>query len=189
MIRICEETDALLIVDLQNDFITGSLAVPGAEGILQKVKEYTEKFLCRFASRDWHPEDHSSFVENGGPWPAHCIAGTEGSELHSILDDHWFIQIYKGLDKNKEQYSAFDGTNIAELLKRFKIKRLFVCGLATDYCVKATVLDALKQFEGAVFLLADATTAVNVNQGDGVRAVMEMLKKGAIGITIEDIEE
>ena len=173
------KTDAILVVDLQNDFITGSLAVPGAEDILPAVKEWVNRFDFRFASRDWHPPDHSSFIDQEGPWPPHCVKDTEGANLHSILDGIGFLQVGKGMDKDKEQYSAFDGTNIASLLGKLKIKRLFVCGLATDYCVKATVLDALEQFDGELYILLDAIAAVNVNDGDGVAAIAEMVLKGA----------
>lgn len=176
---INRKTDAILVVDLQNDFITGSLAVPGAEDILPAIKKWVDRFDFRFASMDWHPEDHSSFIEQEGPWPPHCIADTEGAYLHSILDDVGFIKVSKGMDKDKEQYSAFDGTNIVSLLPKLMIERLFICGLATDYCVKATVLDALEQFDGEVYILLDAIAAVNVHDGDGMAAIAEMTIKGA----------
>jgi nicotinamidase/pyrazinamidase len=176
---IDRKTDAILVVDLQNDFITGSLAVPGAEDILTNVRKWAERFDFRFMSIDWHPEDHSSFKEQGGPWPPHCVADTEGAYLHSILDGIGFIKVSKGMDKDKEQYSAFDGTNIASLLPKLKIERLFICGLATDYCVKATVLDALEQFDGEVYILLDAIAAVDVNPGDGMAAITEMTLAGA----------
>ena len=173
------KTDAILVVDLQNDFITGSLAVPGAEDMLPALKKWVDRFAVRFASRDWHPEDHSSFEEQGGPWPPHCVEDTEGAHMHSILDGIGFLQVGKGMDKDKEQYSAFDGTNLASLLGKLGIERLFVCGLATDYCVKATVLDALEQFDGEVYILLDAIAAVNVHDGDGMAAIAEMTLKGA----------
>ena len=175
---IDRRTDAILVVDLQNDFITGSLAVPGAEKILPIVKTWVDRFDFRFASMDWHPEDHSSFVGQGGPWPPHCVQHTDGAKLHSVLDDVGFITVGKGMDKEKEQYSAFDGTNLASLLGKLKIKRLFICGLATDYCVKATVLDAVEQFDGEVYLLVDAIAAVNVKDGDGHAALVEMALAG-----------
>ena len=172
-------TDAILVVDLQNDFITGSLAVPGAEDILSTVRKWVDRFNFRFFSKDMHPADHSSFVEQGGPWPPHCVEDTEGSNLHASLADIAVLKILKGLDKDKEQYSAFDGTRLGIGLKQLGIKRLFVCGLATDYCVKATVLDALEQFDGEVYVLLDAIAAVDVNEGDGTAAIAEMTLAGA----------
>jgi nicotinamidase-related amidase len=176
---IDSKTDAILVVDLQNDFITGSLAVPGAENMLPTLKKWVDRFAIRFTSRDWHPPDHSSFIDQDGPWPPHCVEDTEGAHMHSILDGVPFIQIYKGKDIDKEQYSAFDGTNLASLLGKLGIKRLFVCGLATDYCVKATVLDALEQFDGEVYVLLDAIAGVNVNVGDADAAIVEMTLAGA----------
>ena len=176
---INRKTDAILVVDLQNDFITGSLAVPGAEDILPAVKKWVDRFDFRLASVDWHPADHSSFEEQGGPWPPHCVEDTEGAYIHSILDGIGFIKVSKGMDKDREQYSAFDGTKVADLLPKLKIKRLFICGLATDYCVKATVMDALEQFDGEVYILLDAIAAVDVNEGDGVAAIAEMILAGA----------
>ena len=196
---IDKKTDAILVVDLQNDFITGSLAVPGAEDILPVIKKWVDRFDFRFASRDWHPEDHISFVERDGPWPPHCVEDTEGAYIHPILDGIGFILVNKGVDKDVEQYSAFENPSIASLLEKLGIKRLFVCGLATDYCVKATVLDALKQFDGEVYLLLDAIAAVNVNEGDGHAAIVEMCLAGAklaagvndmlIGANADDIKK
>jgi len=176
---INKETDAILVVDLQNDFITGSLAVPGAEDILPDVIEYVERFDQRFFSADFHPEDHSSFVEQGGPWPSHCVAGTDGSSFHKMLGPYVGQLILKGTDPKFDAYSAFSGTNLAEQLKDKGIERLFICGLATDYCVKATVLDACALFNGEVFVLLDAIAAVDVNPGDGATAIQEMTDAGA----------
>jgi nicotinamidase/pyrazinamidase len=176
---INKKTDAILVVDLQNDFITGSLAVPGAEDIIEKVRYYVEKFSYRFFSKDYHPADHSSFAEQGGPWPPHCVEGTEGAKIHERLADLAINEIPKGMDRDKEQYSAFDGTGMAKGLEQLGIERLFICGLATDYCVKATVLDALQQFNGEVFIYVDAIAAVNVKDGDGHAAIQEMVDAGA----------
>jgi nicotinamidase/pyrazinamidase len=180
--KIDKETDAILVVDLQNDFITGSLAVPGAEDILPKVIEYVEQFSHRFFSADFHSEDHSSFVEQDGPWPPHCIAGTNGSSFHKVLGPYVGQLILKGTNPKFDAYSAFSGTDLAEQLKDKGIKRLFVCGLATDYCVKASALDARVLFDGDVFVLTDAIAAVNVNEGDGDAAIAEMLMEGALPI-------
>ena len=178
--KIDKETDAILVVDLQNDFITGSLAVPGAEDILPNVIGYVEQFAHRFFSADFHSEDHSSFVEQGGPWPPHCVAGTDGSSFHKMLGPYVGNLILKGTDQKFDAYSAFSGTDLTEQLKDKGIKRLFVCGLATDYCVRASVLDARALFDGEVFVLTDAIAAVNVKEGDGDAAIAEMLAVGAL---------
>lgn len=173
-------TDALLVVDFQNDFIDGSLAVPGAEDIIENVRKYVVKCMGpRFFSADFHPENHSSFVEQGGPWPPHCIAGTNGSSFHRVLGPYVATIIRKGTEVEKDAYSAFDGTNLAKILEEKGIKRLYICGLATDYCVKATVIDACQQFNGEVFVLVDAIKAVNINVGDDLAAIQEMINEGA----------
>jgi nicotinamidase-related amidase len=176
---IDSKTDAILVVDLQNDFITGSLAVPGAEDILPAVKKWADRFALRVFSKDMHPENHSSFVDQEGPWPPHCVVGTFGSELHESVSEIGGSIIHKGEEVDKDAYSAFEGTGLATYLKAFNVKRLFICGLATDYCVKATVLDALEQFDGEVYVLLDAIAAVNINVGDADAAIVEMTIKGA----------
>jgi nicotinamidase/pyrazinamidase len=172
--------DALLIVDPQVDFCPGgALAVPGGDGIFPAVNRASRALPLTVASRDWHPADHCSYQGQGGPWPAHCQAGTAGAELHPALDrghiDHVFS---KGTDPAREAYSAFDGTGLAEWLRERRVERLYVAGLATDYCVRASVLDALREgFE--VVVLEDGIGAVNVAPGDGDRALAEMRGAGA----------
>jgi nicotinamidase/pyrazinamidase len=124
--------EALVIVDFQNDFTPGgALAVP-------------DGFDLVVATRDWHPPAHSSFAAQGGPWPAHCVAGTEGAELNPGLDQALVdVVVDKGTDPATEGYSGFDGTDLATLLRDRGIDRVTVAGLATDYCVRATALDAL----------------------------------------------
>jgi nicotinamidase/pyrazinamidase len=190
-IKIDLKKDALLVVDLQNDFITGSLAVPGAEKILPVVRKYLDLFDdgdLIFFSKDHHPKNHSSFKEFGGPWPPHCIQGDVGANLHVVAHGYPGYIVTKGADPDKEAYSAFDDTGLAGLLKTNEVERLFVCGLATDYCVKATVMDALKYFDGEISVLADATASVDVNPGDGIKAIMAMLRKGVHVVTYEDFE-
>jgi len=174
------KTDVLLIVDFQNDFITGSLAVAESENLVPVINRYMGMFRKVVVSRDRHKPDHPSFVEQGGQWPAHCVDSTFGMEIHSgieYLDGIQVALVDKGWDE--EAYSAFDGTNLANLLYDMDAERLFICGLATDYCVKATVLDALEEFEGVVYLLTNAIAAVNINPGDGDKAIEEMVKAGA----------
>lgn len=200
-----ENTDLLLVVDVQNDFITGSLAVPNAEDIISIINEYMKKFEYIIFSRDVHPINHCSFAAQGGPWPPHCVIGTNGAELHGGLNmpEDLFI-VSKGVLVDEEAFSVFKATrlmrstpsyggiitgklDLSHYLRLLEIKRLFICGLATDYCVKTTVLDATKnkKFDGPVFLLMDAIKAVEVAPGDGDRAIREMIEAGAISITSE----
>jgi nicotinamidase/pyrazinamidase len=183
---------ALLIIDVQNDFcLGGALAVPNGNEVIPVLNQYIQKFLNVpapiFATRDNHPQNHFSFKENGGPWPAHCIQGTRGVEIHSDLALPYSAQIVNtGFEFNKEGYSGFEGTKLERMLKSLRIKRLFIGGLATDYCVKHTVLDGLKnRFE--VAFLEDASRGVDVNPGDSEKAVKEMLKAGAKKITISGL--
>lgn len=175
--------DVLFIVDLQNDFLPGgALPVPDGAAIIPVLDGYGEKFdhcgLPVMASRDWHPPDHCSFKAQGGPWPPHCVAGTHGAELASTLalPRHSEI-ISKGESRERDAYSAFQGTGLAHRLRSQHRKRLFIGGLATDYCVRATALDALAEgFE--VVLLEDAIRAVDVQAGDGARAIAEVVARG-----------
>ena len=179
--KIDPKADVLLVVDFQNDFITGSLAVAGAEELVPVINQYIGMFDNVVASRDRHRENHPSFIDQGGPWPDHCVDGTFGMEIHTglkFLDSAPLTIVDKG--RYEEAYSAFTHTRLVHLLKDMKIKRLFICGLATDYCVKATALDARKEFNGLVYLLTDAIAAVNINPDDGSNALKEMTAKGVI---------
>ena len=185
--------DALIVVDVQRDFCPGgSLPVPKGDEVVPVLNEYIERFrkvgAPIYATRDWHPPDHKSFREYGGDWPPHCIRGTRGAEFHPDLklpDDT--IVISKATERDKEAYSGFEGTNLKENLKSRGVKRVFVGGLATDYCVKSTVLDALRYgFE--TFLLLDAIQGVDVQPGDSERAVEEMTRKGVKRVILSDLE-
>lgn len=186
-------TDGLLVVDVQYDFLEeGALAVPGSNRVLPVIKKYLHLFAAKsllvVASRDWHPESHCSFAENGGPWPVHCVAGTSGAAFHKDLvypENH--LVVSKATDPTRDAYSAFDGTELGEILSDKGIKRLFICGLATDYCVLYSVKDAINNgFK--VVVLNDGIAAVNVNEGDGDRAVEEMEKLGAEFIEYGDMQ-
>ncbi|GAB6068487.1 nicotinamidase [Methylothermus subterraneus] len=185
-------TDALILVDVQNDFLPGgALAVPGGDQVVPVLNAYIERFAAKalpvFATRDWHPPNHCSFRPQGGPWPPHCIAGTWGAEFAPELKLPEGVQIVsKATEPEREAYSGFDGTDLKDLLKQQGIKRLFVGGLATDYCVLNTVKDALKS-GFAVFLLIDAIRAVNAHPGDEQRALDEMRRQGAHFITLSDL--
>lgn len=173
--------DALVIVDVQRDLVDGSLAVPDAGQVVPVLEHYIgcfrKKGLPVFATRDWHPPDHVSFGERGGAWPAHCVAGTPGAEFALALDGDATI-VSKGTSPDTDANSAFEGTGLDETLRSAGIRRLFVGGLATDYCVLATVRDALDRGY-RVFLLADATRAADLKPGDGAFAVRTMLRLGA----------
>ncbi len=187
-----EKSDALIIVDVQNDFLPGgALEVPGGNIVIPVLNKYIDLF-CRadrpvIATRDWHPPDHCSFVDSGGQWPPHCIRETPGAEFspNLKLPDNTII-ISKATSQGKDAYSGFEGTNLNEILKKNKIRRVFVGGLATDYCVLNTVIDALK-YGYTTLLLVDAIRAVNVNPDDGEKAVEKMIENGALAIRLEDI--
>ncbi len=175
---------AVLLVDVQNDFCAGgSLAVPDGDAVVPVCNKLIESAAALgrpvLASRDWHPVRHCSFVERGGNWPAHCVAGTRGAEFHPDLRlPADAVILDKAATADADAYSAFDGTRAAEILRGMGVTRLLVCGLATDYCVKATVLDALR--EGfSVVVVADGCRAVNVHPRDGDRAFAEMAAAGA----------
>lgn len=179
-------TDVLIVVDVQNDFLTGTLAIPDGESILLNVGYYIKLFLRKVFSQDYHPADHSSFAVNGGIWPIHCVQDTEGVKIHASIpiSEYHSVIVRKAREKDKDAYSAFDGTDLVNLLKDINIERLFICGLATDYCVKFTAIDARKHF-GKVYVLLDAIQAVNVNPHDGDKAIDEMVAAGVICITKE----
>lgn len=181
----CEigEDSALIVVDVQRDFCPGgSLPVPHGDKVVPVLNRYIQKFkeanAAIYATRDWHPANHISFTSKGGPWLPHCVQNTEGAEFHEDLKlPKRTIIVSKAADPNKEAYSGFDGTSLGEELRRKGVKRVFVGGLATDYCVKSTVLDAVELgFE--TVLLEDAVQGVNVNLGDSERAIEEMKAKG-----------
>ena len=184
-----QDKDALLIVDVQNDFCPGgALAVADGDKVVPVLNRYIEGFkkarLPIIATRDWHPEKTSHFETHGGVWPPHCIQGTTGAAFHPGLglpDD--VVIVSKGMASDEDSYSGFQGrdekgTPLADLLLRRGVERLFVGGLATDYCVKFTVLDGLK--EGfKVVLLQDAIRGVDLKPADSERALAEMIRAGA----------
>ena len=186
-------TDALLIVDVQNDFLPGgSLAVPDSDQILDPVNRCIELFsragLPVYASRDYHPADHISFVDLGGDWPPHCVTGTHGVEFSSELKLPENAEIIsKATRQDRDAYSALDGTGLQEKLKDAGITRVFVCGLATDYCVVASARDLLNaQIE--VVVLIDGIRGVNVKPGDSDKALAELAELGAIKTTADQLE-
>lgn len=207
--------DALIIVDIEKSFCPGgSLGVSEGDLIVPVINALTRKFRWRFATKDWHPKDHSSFAEFGGDWPPHCVEGTEGAEFHSNFSRDFVDRIfYKGFDRGKDEYSGFGAVSargissatelsarqlmhglvhdavdfLADALHAERVVRIFVVGLATDYCVKATALDGIRYgFE--VWLVTDAIAAVNIDPDDGEKAITEMKEAGVRLIKSDKIE-
>lgn len=176
--------DALLVVDAQRDFMPGgSLAVPNGDAIVGPLNAYIAAFAVRrlpiFFTRDWHPGNHCSFKEAGGRWPSHCVARTPGAGWpDELLVVPGARIISKGTDPSAEAYSGFAGTSLLVLLRDLQVRRLFVGGLATDYCVHATVVDA-RSHGFDVVVLADAIHGVNAAPGDETHAIADMIAHGA----------
>jgi nicotinamidase/pyrazinamidase len=174
---------ALIVVDVQNDFCPGgALAVANGDEVVASLNNLIEKFLERgepvFKCRDWHPDNTKHFAAYGGTWPVHCVQNTTGAEFHpDLIDDMHIRVISKGLG-DEDCYSAFDGTDLDLQLQRLGVQEIWVGGLATDYCVKNTVLDALKNGY-TVKAFKDAMRPVDVNAGDGDRAIQHMAQAGA----------
>jgi nicotinamidase/pyrazinamidase len=184
---------ALIVVDVQNDFCPGgTLAVAHGDEVVEPLNKQIDRFLERgapvYKSRDWHPPTTKHFEAYGGTWPVHCVQNTKGAEFHPALrDDPRITVVSKGLG-DTDCYSAFDETDLASQLREQGIEEVVVGGLATDYCVKNTVLDALKHgFK--VKLLENATRAVDLQPGDGDRAIQEMRAAGAEIVSTDDIKK
>jgi nicotinamidase/pyrazinamidase len=193
-VRCYEEggMEALLIVDVQNDFCPGgALAVEEGDRVVGPLNGLAERFDLVVATRDWHPPDHGSFrgvevdpaewrgADPPSIWPVHCVQGTRGADLHPDLDRSSIdIVLDKGMDRFSQGYSAFQDSGLAELLEERGVDHLYVGGLATDYCVKNSVLDA-RRLGFEVTVVEDAVRAVNVRPGDGERAIEEMRAAGA----------
>lgn len=189
---------ALLAVDVQNDFCPGgALAVAHGDRVVPVLNRYIEFFSKDknpvIASRDWHPAKTKHFKDFGGPWPVHCVQNTSGADFHPSLKlPAQAIIVSKGMDPSMDSYSAFQavderGRPLREILNDLGVKELWIGGLATDFCVKASVVDALKHFR--VNLLMDAIRGVDLNPGDSQKAVEEMLADGAREMTLEQISK
>jgi nicotinamidase/pyrazinamidase len=179
------EKDALLVVDVQVDFLPGgSLPVANGESILQPLNRYIQMFSLRglpiIFIRDWHCHNHCSFRKNGGLWPPHCVADTPGALFHPqmLMPSGNRHIVSKGQQANKDAYSGFQDTDLLKLLQKLEIRRVFVCGVATEYCVRATVIDALEAGFTTV-LLKDAIQGIKIKSGDADKAVEEMMDGGA----------
>jgi len=177
--------DAVVVVDIQKDFCPGgALAVPAGDEVVPVLNRWIARAervgATVVLTRDWHPPDHCSFKAHGGPWPVHCVRDTAGAEYHPGLRvPRRAICVDKAVEPDRESYSAFAGTTLGRQLREKSIKRLWVGGLALEYCVRATVLDGLTEgFE--VHVLEPATRAVELEPGDGRRAIAEMAAAGAL---------
>lgn len=184
--------DALLVVDIQNDFLPGgALGINGGDAVLPVLQQFVRLFddhhLPLFLTRDWHPPNHCSFRPQGGPWPVHCVAGSGGS-----LPPRTFevpvsaVIIYKAIDADEEAYSSFQRTPLDRHLRALGVRRLFIGGFATDYCVLNTVKDA-RALGYDVCLLVDAIKAVNLQPDDGLHAEQEMIRLGAVPVRAESM--
>ncbi len=190
---------ALVIVDVQNDFCPGgALAVNDGDRVVPVLNDYARKVRRAggdvFASRDWHPTDTMHFQAQGGPWPPHCVQNTHGAEFHPDLDlPADTVIITKGDDRRDHGYSAFDGTapdgrRLAAALEADDVGRVLIGGLATDYCVLNTALDARRHGFDTVLLL-DAIAGIDVEAGDVARAVDRMMRVGVRTAVLETVPE
>ena len=170
---------ALIVVDVQNDFCPGgALAGPDGDAVVEPINRMAREAPLVIATRDWHPADHGSFAERGGPWPVHCVAGTAGAELHPGIErDRVDVVLDKGQALDRDGYSGFEGTELERLLREHDVDTVDITGLALDYCVKATALDARRAGLNVV-VHRGATRAVEVEPGDGERAVEELRAAG-----------
>jgi nicotinamidase/pyrazinamidase len=185
-------SDALLVTDMQIDFLPGgALPVANADELIPVINSYIKRLENTahiIASRDWHPLNHMSFKEQGGPWPPHCVQNTAGAKFTPDLKlPSETLVISKATDPTREAYSVFDGTPLEEELRKMDVKRLFVAGVATDYCVVNTVLDARK-LGLETLVLMDATLGIDVTPGDVDRAVDVIVKSGAQQATSADFQ-
>ena len=184
--------DALLVVDVQRDFLPGgSLAVPDGARVLAPLNRWMALFANRglpvFATRDWHPRDHCSFRAQGGVWPDHCVAGSAGAAFPEALQlPARTLLVSKATRADQEAYSGFAGTDLERRLRDEGVRRLFVGGLATDYCVAQTVQDA-RALGFDVVVLRDAIAAVDANPRDGDRAIERMQRQGAVFANSDDL--
>jgi nicotinamidase/pyrazinamidase len=176
--------DALLVVDVQNDFLPGgALGIAEGDRVVPPLNRLLAAWRVRgmpvYLTRDWHPPGHCSFAARGGPWPVHCVAGTHGAEFSPLLDRApGDVVVSKATRLDRDAYSALDGTPLAGALLDRGVRRIFIGGLATDYCVRATGLDA-RAAGLDVVVLTDAVCAVDVQPGDGARALAELAAAGA----------
>jgi nicotinamidase/pyrazinamidase len=172
-------SEALIVVDVQNDFCPGgALAVEEGDRVIEPLHRLADRVDVVVATRDWHPEDHHSFDRQGGPWPVHCVQGTDGADLHPALDRRRVDRIFDaGTVHGAEGFDKFEETGMEEYLRGEGVTKVHIGGLALDYCVKHTALGARRRGFDTVLHL-DATRAVDVEPGDGDRALEELRAAG-----------
>jgi len=183
------ESDALICVDVQRDFCEGgALAVPGGGEVVPALNRFLEiSGLLKVATRDWHPANHCSFQANGGIWPVHCVADTPGAEFHAGLKAGKFDQVVsKATGSDADAYSGFEGTDLFGFLRARDIRRVWVGGLATDYCVRSTALDARKHGL-EVIIIEDAIRGVEADPGDCDRAKAQMNEAGCRFVHTDEV--
>jgi nicotinamidase/pyrazinamidase len=170
--------DALIVVDAQNDFMPGgALPVRDGDAVVEPLNRLAEQVQFVVATRDWHPPDHASFKEQGGPWPVHCVRDTWGAQLHPRLTNEVDAIVDAGREPDEQGYSGFEHTDLERLLRERGVDRVHIGGLALDYCVRATALDARRAGFDAVLHLG-ATRAINAEPGDDQRALDELRAAG-----------
>lgn len=186
--------EALLVIDVQNDFCPGgALAVEHGDNVIQPINRLVKKAnaagMFIVASQDWHPEITTHFQKNGGMWPVHCVQNTHGAEFHPylVLPFRNTFVVPKGISPNEGGFSAFENTSLNERLGMHSIRRIYAMGLAIDYCVKASVLDAC-HLGYEVYVVLDACRGVELNHGDSARAILEMSDADAKIVFSPDIE-
>ena len=187
------QDSALILVDIQNDFCPGgALAVNEGDRIVPIVNRLISEFPLVISTQDWHPANHISFKQQGGPWPPHCVQGTQGAQLRPDLNTDTISYYFrKASSPDKDAYSEFEGKDeqgrsLGEALKRHGVNKLYVVGLATDYCVLETVLDGIK-YGYEVYPVIDAMRAVNVDPDDGEKALRKMADNGAHLVTSDEV--
>lgn len=189
--QVNTDTDALVAIDVQNDFCPdGALPVPQGDEVVPILDQWLAvKALFAVATRDWHPTNHSSFKRHGGPWPDHCVQGSSGAEFHPDLNAEAIdVVISTGSAPEADGYSGFDGPELLEALQKRDITRLWMGGLATEYCVKATVL-AGRQKGFEVFVIEDAIRGIEATPGDCDKARKEMEDAGAVLVRSDEVEK
>lgn len=184
---------ALILVDIQNDFCPGgALAVVDGDAVVEVVNRLMPHFALVVSTLDWHPANHISFIEQGGPWPPHCVQNTFGAQLHPGLRTELINHTFrKATTADRDAYSEFEGfdenqRSLDQYLKSRGVRRVYLAGLATDYCVRATAIDALR-LGYETYIVTDGVRAVNVEAGDGARALAEMQAQGARLIASETL--
>lgn len=178
---------ALIAVDVQRDFLPGgALAVADGDAVVLPIRHLATRAPLVVATRDFHPADHCSFTAQGGPWPPHCVIGTPGAALHPAIDGLVHVIVSKGTDPAEEQYSGFQETGLAGLLRARQVEHVLIAGLATDYCVRATALAS--RAEGfTTTVVTEAVRAVDVRPGDGERALAEARAAGCLLSTLAEV--